>query len=516
MARNNKGAKTNDTHEVVVEPEREVPAGLAPDKVEAAVATVDPPPGTSTQPKKRTRKPPVKNDATPQKRSSRKSAVEQPPEDAVRVQLAQVGELVQAALVQVEGFQDEITRGHEQFQTARIQVAGLQQEANQFGNQVRGTTQEVNAQAGEALRQIRQGRQEVDLVRYEAIEVRQTLEQARQDAGQIRQLADQFRQDAGQARQDLELVLPAVSQVREQTDQAQRELIEVRQQQRDAGQKVQEYMQEAAETLNQLERSRQRHDEASRQLEEVRLQLAKSRDYMETVLQECQASQALLEEIRRQQEVRKLSLTTPQPAALATQDNQEATKDEPTIRAAVRPESPQGRIVRHLNHVWAVKEEIAGSLSSMVGETVDPELRLALDEQRQLTEQQKQELEQRLRDLGTAPVSSRGVLQRLVGWIWESKKREPDDYDRALQDLVRALSAQQAEVTLAQVLEVLAAAGADVETLELARRQQVEKQSAVERLQRMVAPLSERSVHLTASAMAATQQLLVEADGTEP
>jgi len=405
---------------------------------------------------------------------------------------------------------------------------------------------QIRQLADQARGDAEQARQALELVRQESPQVRQDLDQVRQDL-------DQVRLDTTQARQDVDLFLPIVYKVREQTDQVQRDLEQVLQQQGEAVQKAQQSLRESEETLDQLQQARERHDEANRQLEEVRLQLVEARAYLQGLRQECQAaSQSLLDEIQqRREQTRKtapaapsdITRQTPPPsvqpvvatprvtgtelsAGLTTQDavggdNKAADRADEgqdgagVIRAAVRPESSQDRITRHLLQAWAVKEEVSELLDGMIREVVDPELRSALAEQRQLTEKQKQELEQRLQALNAKPTSSRGVLQRLIGWIWESWKREPDDYDRALQDLEKALTAQQAELTIAQSLGGLATAAGDTETVELARRQGVEKQSAVQRLQQFITPLAQLAIHLPVTALAAAQQVIEEAEAAE-
>jgi hypothetical protein len=492
MARNNNEHRKNDSPEGA-EPE----CANVPDS--SPVATESPPAATATEPKKRGRKALPRTNGTSRKRSQARAASSHLPEEvaaeclAVRERIHQVDESAQELA-------QEVDRGRERVGSALGQTEGLREEASQVREQVRGTAREINEEAGEALHQVRQARQEADLVRFE------------------------------------------VGQVRQEVEQVQQELADVRQRQRDAGLKTHEALRSAGETLDQLEQARQHHDEGRRQLEVVRLQVVEARSFLETVRQECQtASQILQQELRQHREEtqhcahearRDLEESAQQARALLEQvhDELEAMRskhqppahealppaeDTAVIQASVRPETPAERVLRHLHHAWAVKDAVAQALHGMLDEVVDMDLRAALADQHQLTEKQKQELERQLRALGGEPTSSKGALQRLASWLWESWKREPDDYDRALQNLVKAVTAQQAEVTLAQVLAVLAAAGGDAETADLALRHRAEKQAAVQRLQQFIVPVSELAIHLPASAMAAAQQLLVEAGVTE-
>jgi chromosome segregation ATPase len=546
------GAKKNgDSHGNVVVQQEDVPGGLEGALPGATTAPEEPPATTPTTPKRRTRKEGTRSNGAGRKRSGPKPDVEALTEElaanceGMRDRLQQTDQAIQAGLAQSQGLQGEVSRAREQFQAVLHQAGELEGQANQLGEQLVGLGRDANEQSGAALQQVREARQEADLVRYEAGQVRL-------DVDAVRQTVQQMRQDAGLAHEQTEQIRHALEQARQQQDEAVRG--------------VRQSLSEMEETLARLQQERQRHDEASRQLEARRQQLTQTQLYLEIVRQECQeASQTLLDEIRQQREAiltppplpagdleqaeaqiegacavpgepvveqpivppGTLPATTEGGEALTTRESveheapveagagQQDQDDAPVVRASVRPETPRERILRHLEQAWAVKVAVADALQSMADEVVQRELRAALAAQRELTQKQKQELEERLRVLGGEPRSS-SVLQRLVGWMWESWQREPDDYDRALQDLVKAITAQQAEGTIARILEVLAATGEDVETAELARRQGIDKQAAVEQLQSFVPSLSELAVRLPAGAMAAAQGLLVEAGVIEP
>jgi hypothetical protein len=471
MTRNEKEPATIDS-----------PSG-AEQENQGVVATAAPPQGEAGGARKRTRKATPRGNGAGRKRAPRKAAGDQVA-DEVQTASQAVHERLHQAEESVEALVDEVARGRERIRSAADLAEGAQEEARVVRGQVRGTAQEVAEQAGEALYQVRQARQEADLVRFEAGQVHQEVEQVRQ------------------------------------------ELEEVRRQHRDTGLMVAEALRDADETVNQLELARQFQDEARRQLEVVRLQVVEARSYLETVQKECQtASQILQEEIRQQlDETRRrsrevshdLEESSRQARVRLDEMQGELEAAHKSWQEAPPATAPAERVLRHLHLAWSLEDAVADALHVMHDEVVDRDLHAALAEQRRLTEKQKQELEARLRALGGEPVAGKGVLQRLAGWLWEGWKREPDDCDRALQDLVKALTAQQAEVTIAQMLAVLATAGGDRETAELALRQRAEKQEAVDRLQQLIAPLAELAVRLPATAREAAQQLLVEAGVTEP
>src|SRR5262249_44767502 len=118
--------------------------------------------------------------------------------------------------------------------------------------------------------------------------------------------------------------------------------------------------------------------------------------------------------------------------------------ERPIIQVAVRrAERPIDRLVRHLQNAWGGQSEVGDALQDFSDDSVDPALRTALEEHRRLTQRQKDELEARLRALGSEPSGGKGMLQRFVGWVWESWQREPDDCDRSIQNLLKAIAASE-------------------------------------------------------------------------
>ena len=91
---------------------------------------------------------------------------------------------------------------------------------------------------------------------------------------------------------------------------------------------------------------------------------------------------------------------------------------------------------------WSGRCDACGEWNTLAEEAapkpVPKGLRAALAEHRQLTHRQKEELGARLQALGGEANGGRGMMQRLVGWVWESWRREPDDIDRAVQNLLKA------------------------------------------------------------------------------
>ncbi len=237
------------------------------------------------------------------------------------------------------------------------------------------------------------------------------------------------------------------------------------------------------------------------EINQVRQQLVETRNTLETIRQEGQAPREVRQ---RSDEPRPQHPAAPAPAvlAVASEDGAEPA-DGQVVHATVRAESSAARLTRYLNLQRSVKEDIADALASMARDVFHPGLRAVLEEQRQLTRQQKEQTEARLKALGGESSGGRGALQRLAGSLWESWAREPDDYDRTMQVLVKALTAQKGECSLAQALEALARAAGDTQTAELARRHAAEKQEAVDRLGPFVATLAEWTINAADTAVTA-------------
>jgi hypothetical protein len=185
------------------------------------------------------------------------------------------------------------------------------------------------------------------------------------------------------------------------------------------------------------------------------------------------------------------------------------------IKASIRPETPRERLVRYLQQAVAVKSALIEGLEGMAQEVIDPGLRLTLGDHRALTGRQREELEARLRDLGSEPAGGKGALQRMLGWVWDTWQREPDDLDRSVQDLLKAMGSQEFEVSLSQSLVGLARALGDEATAEIAERHGRQKQEAVEQLRPFITTLAGLAVQMTAVARALRGPLKLEAEVTE-
>jgi ferritin-like metal-binding protein YciE len=161
-----------------------------------------------------------------------------------------------------------------------------------------------------------------------------------------------------------------------------------------------------------------------------------------------------------------------------------AAKDEAddVIQATVRAESPAERLGRHLNEAWVLEDSLLDALHDMSEEVIEPNLRAKLNEHRQVTQRQKEALEARIKELGKEPTGKRGVLKRVFDSFNDMWKREPDDYDRTMHNLQKAIATEHFEMAMYQSLGALAEAAGDTTTAELAARHLREEREAADAL----------------------------------
>ncbi|MCI0462877.1 MAG: ferritin-like domain-containing protein [Gemmataceae bacterium] len=114
---------------------------------------------------------------------------------------------------------------------------------------------------------------------------------------------------------------------------------------------------------------------------------------------------------------------------------------------------------------------------------VDPTLGSLLEEHRQVTHWQKEELEARMKELGKEP-SGKGFFAQILTRIWESLTPAQDDLDK----LLRSFGTEHFEIAMYQALESYARAIGDNKTAELAARHLTEEQETAARLRPLIAP----------------------------
>jgi len=191
-----------------------------------------------------------------------------------------------------------------------------------------------------------------------------------------------------------------------------------------------------------------------------------------------------------------------------------AGEGEEVIKATIRSEPPRRRLIRHLNQAHSAESAVLNALQEASEHIIEPTLRTTLGEHRVLTHRHKLALETRLRALGVEPATNgKGALEKMVGWIWDSWQREPDDFDHTVQELLKATAAEHFEVSMYGALGALATAVGDEETAALAHRHQEEKAEAVTALDGYAPSLAGLAEQMVGVASAADpEHVVIEAE----
>jgi ferritin-like metal-binding protein YciE len=155
-------------------------------------------------------------------------------------------------------------------------------------------------------------------------------------------------------------------------------------------------------------------------------------------------------------------------------------------------EDARERLVRYLDDAWAVEKALVASLEEMADKVNDLEVKSLFMEHRQVTHQQEEALEARIRALGEEPSGSKGVFNQLMGKIGDFLHRAKDDDDQTSQELMKAFATENFECAMYQSLEAYATAIGDSETAELARMHMRQEKDAADKVWQMIEPAAIR------------------------
>jgi ferritin-like metal-binding protein YciE len=160
-------------------------------------------------------------------------------------------------------------------------------------------------------------------------------------------------------------------------------------------------------------------------------------------------------------------------------------------------ETVHDRVVRYLDDAWAVEKALVGTLQDMANEVDLPEVRQMFLEHSDLTHQQEEELEARIRALGEEPSGSKGWFNSFMGKIGDMMQGAHDSYDKTTQDVVKAFAVENFEMGMYQALESFANAVGDTETAQLARRIFEQESNTASRIWPHIASCAARAVQAT-------------------
>src|SRR5205814_9215496 len=93
------------------------------------------------------------------------------------------------------------------------------------------------------------------------------------------------------------------------------------------------------------------------------------------------------------------------------------------------------RLIHYLEDAWALEKSLVTALRDMANEVYDPDLRVMFEEHAQVTWQQEEALEARLRALGREPSGIKGFFNQMMAKMSDVMHAAHDQYDMQTTDL---------------------------------------------------------------------------------
>jgi ferritin-like metal-binding protein YciE len=155
------------------------------------------------------------------------------------------------------------------------------------------------------------------------------------------------------------------------------------------------------------------------------------------------------------------------------------------------------RLIRYLDDAWAVEKGLVSTLQDMADEVNDPQLKNMFEQHRQITHQQEENLEARIRALGEEPSGSKGFFTQFMGKMGDFMHKAKDDYDQTTQDLMKAYATENFECAMYQSMEAFATSIGDNETANLARQHHQQEQEAAKMVWSMIDAAAIRPAQVT-------------------
>lgn len=157
----------------------------------------------------------------------------------------------------------------------------------------------------------------------------------------------------------------------------------------------------------------------------------------------------------------------------------------------------QERLIRYLDDAWAVEKALVDNLKDMANQVNDPQIKSMFEQHRQVTHQQEEALEARIRALGEEPSGSKGFFSQLMGKVGDFMHKAEDEYDQTTQDLMKAYAIENFECAMYQSMESYATAIGDTETAQLARMHHEQEKQAAQMAWSMIQPAAIRTAQVS-------------------
>lgn len=149
-------------------------------------------------------------------------------------------------------------------------------------------------------------------------------------------------------------------------------------------------------------------------------------------------------------------------------------------------ENPQEKLVRYLQDAHAAEVGVRNMLEGFLGDTHDPNLKLAVQEHLTATRAHEDRLAQLLRKFNAEPNNGKGFFNTVMARMGEFMNLGHDDYDRTTQNIIKAYATEHLECGMYEALKAYAKAIGDQDVAQVAEEIQQEEKQTSERLWPMI------------------------------
>jgi ferritin-like metal-binding protein YciE len=160
-------------------------------------------------------------------------------------------------------------------------------------------------------------------------------------------------------------------------------------------------------------------------------------------------------------------------------------------------EDQKERLIRYLDDAWSVEKALVAALDKMADDTDDPAAKALYQEHRQVTHNQEEQLEARIRALGEEPSGGKGFFSTMMAKIGDVMHKPHDEYDKTTQDLMKQYAIENFECAMYQSLRAYANAIGDFETVRLAEENLSQEQQTGQRVWNLIEPAATRPAAAT-------------------
>ncbi len=155
-------------------------------------------------------------------------------------------------------------------------------------------------------------------------------------------------------------------------------------------------------------------------------------------------------------------------------------------------ENTQDRMIRYLDDAWAMEKALVDNLRAMADEVKDPYIQAMFQQHADVTRQQEELLEARIRNLGEEPSGGKGLLNKMMAMIGDAFQGAHDPEDKTTQDLMKAFGIESFEMAVYQGLMAYASAIGDTQTAQLAQQILQQERDTANKVWPLIAPAAAR------------------------